>query len=95
MLENQKIFCHSIATLHFLISVICVISFQYLYIGILWKKVYFLNFFIYLELIPIRIRQSDVDPTRSQSGSTTLIKTLRIRNTGQPKTTVVTVRPHK
>jgi hypothetical protein len=82
-------FCHRIAILQcfiFLISVRCVVCFQY------FGKVYFINFFICLELIPnrfglirigmpwmsipirIQIRQNDADPTRSRSGSTTLEK---------------------
>jgi hypothetical protein len=37
------------------------------------KKVYFINFFIFLDSKPIRIRQSDANPTRSGSGSITLV----------------------
>ncbi len=42
------------------------------------KKVYFYEIFVCLELIPIRIRQNDADPTRSrsrsESGNTTMEK---------------------
>jgi hypothetical protein len=76
---RKKIFfqsqhCHfTVQCLIFLVSVKCVICFQYFgqHIEILWKKVYnFMNFFICLELLPIRIglprfsipiRQNDAD----------------------------------
>ncbi len=43
-----------------------------------WKKVYFINFLICLELILVRIRQNDVDPIWSGSGSTTLLITIEL-----------------
>jgi hypothetical protein len=64
MLENQNFFftfSNSIVTLQcsfFLISVKCVICFQYFgqHIEIFWKKVYFFNFFYLLGI--------DTDPDR-------------------------------
>jgi hypothetical protein len=97
VLKNKNFFLFLVPALHcfnLLISVKWVIIFQYSfgkyeYIENLWKKDYFINFFICLELIPVRIsrvrigmpwmpipiliRQNDADPTRSGSGSTSLV----------------------
>ncbi len=61
--------CH-ITMFYFSLSVKCVKCVQYFgqHIEIFWKKVYFINFFVCLELIPIQIWQNDTDPTRSRSG---------------------------
>ncbi len=80
MLEKSDFFefksqhCHFTMFI-FLISVECVICFQYFgkQIKIFRKKVFCINFFICLELKRIRIRQKNADSTRSQSGSTTLL----------------------
>ncbi len=81
MLEKSDFFefksqhCHFTMFI-FLISVKCVIGFQYFgeaNQNFSAKKAFCINFFICLELKGIWIRQNDADPTRSQSGSTTLL----------------------